>query len=100
MLFQTMLLLAIILTSIIFVPLSYGYEFCLIVPLVGMIVAYLFVTTNRAWTTVAIHEDKLALMRLASTRIDFVTYKEVPKTSISAIRLERIWHEDNDDHDH
>ena len=98
MLFQTMFLLAIILTSIIFVPLSYGYEFCLIVPLVGMIVAYLFVTTNRAWTTVAIHEDKLALMRLASTRIDFVTYKEVPKTSISAIRLERIWHEDNDDH--
>ena len=55
--------------------------------------------------SVTVSSDSLGSLTLAgeggnsaTTRIDFVTYKEVPKTSISAIRLERIWHEDNDDH--
>ena len=74
--------------------------FFVIVFLCLMFVGYLFLTKNGAWTSVTIHDDKLVFGRLASTRIDSVTYKEVPKTSISAIRLERIWHEDNDDHDH
>ena len=60
-------------------------------------VGYLFLTRSSAWTSVTVHDDKLVLRRLASMRIDSLTYKEVSKSSISAIGLERIWHEDNDD---
>ena len=75
---------------------GYGF-FSVIVFVVLIFVGYLFLTRSSAWTSVTVHDDKLVLRRLASMRIDSLTYKEVSKSSISAIGLERIWHEDNDD---
>ena len=75
---------------------GYGF-FSVIVFLVLIIVGYFGLIRSSAWTSVTVHDDKLVLRRLASMRIDSLTYKEVSKSSISAIGLERIWHEDNDD---
>ena len=75
-----------------------GYGFFSVIVFSSLIfVGYLFLTRSSAWTSVTVHDDKLVLRRLASMRIDSLTYKEVSKSSISAIGLERIWHEDNDD---
>ncbi|MEC9001176.1 MAG: hypothetical protein VX779_01310 [Candidatus Thermoplasmatota archaeon] len=69
--------------------------FAAILPVI-LLFFYFFLTMNDAWTTVTIHDDKLAFGRLAPIRINSFTYKEISKSSISAIGLERIWHEDND----
>ena len=75
-----------------------GFGFFSVIVFSSLIfVGYLFLTRSSAWTSVTVHDDKLVLRRLASMRIDSLTYKEVSKSSISAIGLERIWHEDNDD---
>ena len=74
-------------------------SFCLpgVTFLVVLIIGYLFLTRSDAWTSVTVHDDKLVLRRLVPMGIESVTYKEVQKSSISAIYLERIWHEASDD---
>lgn len=97
MLVMTLVFVAVGLATIGFFTMYSGGAFLLViaVPMI-LIIGAIFLIGSDAWTSVTVHDDKLVLRRLVPMRIESVTYKEVQKSSISAIYLERIWHEDSD----